>query len=267
MRKSCFSPKSGRLLHIWDRQNQPIIQLSGLDERALRQLAAPWQLSDNQIGRLEHASGGNPLFALELLQTANLETRLQEHPSLGDLALQKLVSLSSEAQYALQIASVIGYRFSYRLWKAMLTAEKLSSEKLPTLAGELERAGLLHLEPDGYRFAHDTLRTAIYTHIPAPQCRQLHAQALTILEGSGEVSTLDLLYHAQKAQNHARVASHALQAGDQALASFHYASAVGFFTQALEALPPDDYHTHYQALSGRMRAYEVLANRAPSGMI
>jgi len=256
-----LQPAAWSFLHTWDQENEVIIQLTGLGLRELGELAMPWHLNGDKIEKLATASGGNPMFALELLRTEELEIHLQDHPTLSELALQKMIVLSAEAQYALQIAAIIGYHFTYSLWEAIIAAENIDALKIPLLAGELERPGMLHLRADGYSFAHDTLRSAIYTHIPSPQRRQLHQQALRILE-LGNAQTLDLLYHAQQAQAGEKVACYALLAGEQALASFNYTTAVTFFTLALETPHPEDAIHRFRAISGRAQASDVLANRA-----
>jgi tetratricopeptide (TPR) repeat protein len=245
----------------WDREGVPVIRLDGLLPAEMHELFLDRSLTSGQLARLAEVSGGNPLFALQLLHEDDLELRLSQDLVLADLVLLRLAHLSAPAQYALQLASVIGIAFDYAAWEAVLTLENQPADRLPALAGEAERAGLLHLGVSGYRFAHETLRAAIYVNIPSQARPGFHRRVLDVLSVSSDARPLDLLYHAMNAGEAAAVARYALLAGETASAGLQYEAAAGYFIRALEALPPDDAAGRYRAWLGRIRAHEILAER------
>jgi DNA-binding SARP family transcriptional activator len=255
-------PPAWATLQSWDAAGALVIQLGGLSQTELGELAVAYgcgPLSPAEMAQLNQASAGNPLLALALLQGGGLSETHQGPealigpPALVALMLQRLEALSPGAHTALQAAAVLGYRFAYPLWEMLCAA----AAALP----ELEQAGLIVIEPDGYRFAHDTLRACAYAHIPARQRRKLHQQALVALERWAPRDTAALLHHAEQAGDHEATARYALSAGEQALAASAFQAALRWCTQALEALPHDDLDRRYTALRGRLRALDILADR------
>jgi tetratricopeptide (TPR) repeat protein len=246
-------------LDQWDRASVPVMHLKGLGADELAELvhAGGTSLDARRQQQLLTLSGGNPLLALSLLAEGDFD-HLPATASLFGQMSRHLATVSAEARAALEAAAVIGYRFHYELWQQVAG---VLPGRLPLLAGELEQAGLIHLEEEGYRFAHDTLRAHVYTGTAAGERRQLHGQALISLEGSRPDETLSLLHHAAQAGDRAAIARLALQAGQEALAAFAYQAAVDYFSQALANLAPADWPGRYTALLGRQQAYDVLAQR------
>lgn len=252
------------MLRAWDQAGETVTRLRGLGPEELRQLAAAQgrpELTPAQLSELETASGGNPLLALALLSARDLEGLLAEKPSFVELIARRLAALSAEANLALQAAAVIGYQFDYVLWAAVAEQHGLPGSTLPRLAGELEQAGLLVLEADGYRFAYDTLRAGVYAQIPAGVRRQIHQSALAAVARYASHQVLALLHHAEQAGARPEVARYALQAGEQALAGFTPQAAARYFAQALEASDADDLASRYEAVRGRLQALEMLTDR------
>ena len=254
-------PAVWEMLRQWDRAGVPVLHLAGLGLDELRELAHSQGLTTAQLEQLAATTGGNPLFALNLLHTENLDARLKNPASLPELALEQIAPLSAHAQYALQIASVIGAELDYPTWEGVLARENIPSTQLPALAGEMERAGLLHLDRMRYRFAHDILRASLYNRLPAHTRQHLHQQVLNVLLQLAPTHTLDLLYHARQAGAFPQVARFSLQMGEQALSSFNYAAAVEYFSQALDIFSHEEASHRYRTLLGRIRAYEILGDR------
>lgn len=254
-------PEVWKYLQKWDQEGVPVIRLTGLTLEELRELVTFRSLSNTQLERLAKTTGGNPLFALQLLDEKNLENRLAQDISLADLALQRVLPLSSQAQYALQIASVLGVEFDLSTWEAVLKRENIPVETLSNLAGEIERAGIFQLTQGGYRFAHDTLRASIYTNMPEQVRKNFHRQVLSVLSQKATTRVPDLLYHAQQTEAKLQIAMYAHQSGEQALNSFNYAAAAKYFTLALESIPETDKVQRYRTLVSLTRAYEILGSR------
>jgi DNA-binding SARP family transcriptional activator/tetratricopeptide (TPR) repeat protein len=250
--------EAAALLQAWQRQGVPCITLHPLDEPALCELAAIHRsvpLTNAQIEQLHLASGGNPLLALSLLQ-ANALDDTSMPVSLTQLLQRRLDTVSAEACQALAVAAVLGYRLDYRCW-----SEISASPALPQLARELESAGLLMLESDSYRFAHDTLRSYVYEQLSPSERRELHRRALPVLERHTPDDALALLRHAEQAGLQDRVVVYALLSGEQALASLAFLAAARAFSQALASLATVDLAQRFRATRGLVRALDVLAER------
>ena len=244
-------------LEGWDRQGRPLIHLEGLSPTALAELAAAQNtaVSPQQLQQLHRASGGNPLFVQTLLAAEDW-AEIDERPSLNQLLQRRLDNLSPGHRLALQAASVIGYQFDYATWTAVLG--NMPALLLPTLAGELEQEGLLVLEKESYRFAHDTLRACIYQGMVANRREALHRQILTILQESHQPDPLRCLHHAQQLDEAGAIARFAVQAGREAAATFNQQGALAYFSQALAAVEVGS-EGWVQAVDGRIQAAITLA--------
>jgi DNA-binding SARP family transcriptional activator/predicted ATPase len=247
----------------WDQHGETVLALSGLspdDLHALVQRQAGRSLSVAQLAALSAATGGNPLLALELAQVDDLEQLVVDRPSVAALARRWLDALSGPARRALGACAAIGFEFKYSVWEHVLAAEGWPAETLPALGGELERAGLLNLTTAGYRFRHDTLRAVAYRDTPDAERTRWHQLILAVLEAQ-PAGPIECLHHAVQAGDAAAIAQHARQAGDRALAGYAYRAAADYYRQALEALPSHPSPARFEALSGRITALRVLADR------
>ncbi|MFO7539226.1 MAG: tetratricopeptide repeat protein [Chloroflexota bacterium] len=246
-------------LETWDRQGRPLIHLEGLSPTALAELAAAQEadVSPEQLRQLHQASGGNPLFVQTLL-SEDKWPELADRPSLTQLLQKRLNNLPATSLLALQAAAVIGYQFDYATWTTVL--DQIPTAELPTLAGEMEQEGLLILEKESYRFAHDTLRACIYHDTPPERRQSLHRQILAHLSRSPQPDPLVCLRHAQQLDDPATIAQFAVQAGQAAAAAFNQQAALTYFSQALTALGEQtDKDLWQQAINGRIQAAISLA--------
>jgi tetratricopeptide (TPR) repeat protein len=261
------------LLQHWDRSGSAtVLPLAGLDEETLapllhRRMSGP--ATPERIHAIWEASGGNPLLALGLAATDEAELAVTVRPSLALLALRRFARLSPAAQAALEAAACLGTSFRYLHWEAMWRCAGYPEEQLPLLAGELERAQQLLLAGDAYRFAHDTLRSAVYQQTDALQRHRWHRHALAALEADHAADLPALFHHAHRADIAAGIVRYGRQAGQQALAGFSFQSAGAYFSAALAALPALDAETdaerrrlEAELLTGRAQAYRVLGQRA-----
>lgn len=245
-------------LNTWEHKGATILRLAGLEPQALAEMAralGQGPLSTAALARLHQASGGNPLLAQNLLELDDPAAQ----PELLALQRRRLTQLSDASLLVLQAAAVLGLHFDYDLWEEVISG--VPTAELPTLAGELEERRLLILEADGYRFNHDTLRACVYLETPAERRQWLHGRAVTAYAHRRPEATLSLLYHAQEAGDDTAVAHYALLAGEQSLKRFANQAARQQFTQALAALPPQDWPNRYAALLGRVRAIGSMGDR------
>ena len=247
-------------LNKWDQAGAAVIELQGLSLDELDGLARSQRVPLNtaQLENLVSVSGGNPLYALEILRSGDLERPSWHNLPLAELASQHLAALSALAQYVLQAAAILGYRFEYSLWEAVLERARFDLHQLPGLCGEIESAGLLLPEADGYRFQHDIIRSAIYSHLPPAVGREWHARALAVLMARPTAVVEQKLFHARQAGDQVASADFAFLAAEQALASFAYQEAQEYFSLALDLLPAGDSERRYRAFRGRQQACAVL---------
>jgi predicted ATPase len=126
--------------------------------------------------RIATQSGGNPLFAQQLVALAREapEEPLDTPPSLEALIGSRLDRLDAAALRTIRRASVIGRRF------ALDELADLSPDESPDRAlAELERRGLIHrTKEDGlYRFHHALVRDVAYRGTPKVERAELHERA------------------------------------------------------------------------------------------
>lgn len=282
-------------IEAWEAAGMPLIPLSGLSPAELDELAqgSGFRTQDSRfrsstgsdgassknppsgtmatgesngaaaavMAQLYAASNGNPLIALTLLRADALHADAPP-PDLSRLVERRMALLAPELRRAVQAAAVLGARVAYTLWEGTLAAAQLAPEQLPALAGELERRGFLVPEGAGYRFAHDTLRSAIYADLPSASRQRWHTLALDIARQAHPADPQLHLYHAVGADNAPAVAAAALAAGRRALEGLAPSSAMHFFTQALDALPASAAAQRYTAVLGRYDAAAILADTA-----
>ncbi len=287
----------------WDRGDELVLHLGGLQEAELADLVrhhasqGPGDLADRiSLARLREQTGGNPLLVLALLEARDAPQ--DSPPSMERLAEHRLALLSSEARQHVDVAAVLGPRFDYETWQGVAQQAGLSGEGLPSAAGELERAHVLALDGNGYRFVHETLWAEVYRRIASKERQRWHRAALEYLQrlAQAEVihevlqgglhegispeerrrwhrATLEqlqrmvqvepatLLYHAVGSGDPVAVARHALAAGETALAQSGFVQALEHFEQALAHLSAADGPSRYRALRGKVQALGFLGRQ------
>lgn len=135
-------------------------------------------------GRVVAASGGNPLFALEL---ARNDTAPDDLPrSIKDLVRDRLDRLPEESADVLRWASVFGPQFSSSQLQHVIS---LSLDKLISAFETLERHRFLRTSEssasDVYEFVHHLVQQAIYTSLSEPRRRLMHLKTARALESTG----------------------------------------------------------------------------------
>jgi len=157
-------------------------------------------------------------------------------PSVRALILARLAKLKPPARQLVQASAVLGTQATAQLlWQVAELGVQAGIEALE----EAVRSGMLREEAGGpgagrlgsYRFAHDLIREVVYTELGSVRRLVLHQCALTWLEAEGARAS-ELAYHA-KASGEAEAAyRYGVQAGDEAMAVFAVADAIGHYEQA-----------------------------------
>jgi DNA-binding SARP family transcriptional activator len=163
----------------------PVLRLFALDESEATELVeavlAQVGAQDVDSAALALASGGLPLFAVELGRalTADAEHRMPEH--LGDLMAARIDSLDPDAREVLADASILGSTF----WAEAIGASGAALETL------LRREFIRSVRPSSvmgcteFRFRHDLIRDAAYGRLLRSDRAAGHLRAARWWHGLG----------------------------------------------------------------------------------
>jgi tetratricopeptide (TPR) repeat protein len=263
--------------------NQGLLERVALGQLALEETATlahaelgGGQVSDDLAQALQRATEGNPFFLLEtvrllrqrdelVLQDGRWQRRVSgsDDPPLPETVSQaiadRVAHLGSQAQQALEVASIFGQAFAYAPLRRM---GGWSEAEVENALAEAQEAGLIvHVQSlagheaghddsnssDGYahdtpyRFSHALMQQAIYLAIPRPRRARLHHAAGIALEdlppGALARRAAEVAQHFLASDDMTRLERalpHVLTAGDYAYrlyawgeAEQHYQRAVG----------------------------------------
>jgi len=231
---------------------------------------------------LDHAEG-NPFYVEEVIRSLidngaivydeMMEqweaTRRVEDIAIPDtlqgVLMARIDRLEEEPRRVLQMASVIGRIFLYRVLSAITREEMELDQRLLTLQREemiRERARVPELE---YIFKHHLTQEAAYNGLLRRERRSFHrqvAEALERLFPDRVEEQLGLLArHWEQAGERERAVEYLQRAGEQAAAQFANAEAVGYFTRALDLTPEENLTARYVLLLARERVHDVQGAR------
>jgi predicted ATPase/DNA-binding SARP family transcriptional activator len=218
------------------------LSLGGLSTMDIRDLASsiPGLAADAEaIGTHVHAvSGGNPLFAIELLRES-AETGMREASS---RFLQAMIEVrtsraSEKAQKIAEIASVVGATFDADLLRE---ASGLPEDVVLDALGELlarnlvREVGRVHF---AFAFSHQLIADTIYNEIETQRRRQWHRRvAATIERLSSDRDDVagSLASHYDRAGDAESAAQYYLAAAQRSFAVFANQEAVASATRGLD---------------------------------
>jgi class 3 adenylate cyclase/tetratricopeptide (TPR) repeat protein len=224
---------------------------------------------------------GNPFFLEESVQTL-VETQvlvgergayrlaqplasLQMPATVQAVLAARIDRLPPEEKHLLQTAAVIGNEVPFPLLQAI--AELLEAGLQRGLA-HLQATEFLYetrLFPEReYTFKHALTHEVAYGSLLQERRRALHARIVTALEGlAGDRLTEQverLAHHALRGEVWDKALAYCQQAGEKAMARSAHREAVGYFEQALSALPhlPETCDTREQAIDLRLALRTAL---------
>jgi class 3 adenylate cyclase/tetratricopeptide (TPR) repeat protein len=182
--------------------------------------------------------------------------------------------LPPEAKRLLQTAAVIGTEVPLPLLQAIA---ELPEAALHRGLAHLQAAEFLYetrLFPDHeYTFKHALTHEVAYSSVLQERRRVLHARivgALEALAGERVVEQVErLAHHALRGEVWDKALTYFRQAGEKALARSAHRDALGYFEQALSALPhlPEQRHTREQAIDLRLAMDSALRPSGDAGRI
>jgi len=269
-----------------------LIPLAPLTDQATRQLAKEIfqrveDVPEQVIDLIAERSEGMPYYTEEMvnwfIDREILDTRgekwqffpekLKEQPlpaTLQHLLLTRLSDLSQPERAALQRGAIFGRRF----WTGGV--EALGVPGGAEVLGHLQPRGFLERQPESafqgdteWSFHQNLLQEVTYESVLKRERAALHKVAAGWLERQArQAGRLDefaglLGDHCERAGELSASADWYQRAGQRAFNQGAPREAVGFYTRALELLPPVDRERRWQALLGREEALSVLAEAQP----
>jgi class 3 adenylate cyclase/tetratricopeptide (TPR) repeat protein len=249
------------------------------------QYAAPLQaLKRLLIERTE----GNPFFLEESVRTlvetgvlvgepgayrlAQPVDRLQMPATVQAILAARLDRLPPEEKRLLQTAAVVGTEVPLPLLQAIA---ELPEATLHSSLAHLQAVEFLYetrLFPDRvYTFKHALTHEVAYGSLLQERRRGLHARIVKVFEALGGDRVAEqverLAHHALRGEVWGKALAYCRQAGEKAMARLAHREAVGYFEQALSALPhlPETRDTHEQAIDLRLALRTALLPSGNSG--
>ena len=183
------------------------------------------------LARIAQASGGNPLFALEIARAlaASGEGSGAQRPlpvprSVQTLAAERVGALSLAAREAVLVAAAL----SRPTIETVAAALEVEREALPAIL-EAEQAGVLVSEQGRVRFTHPLLASAVYGAASDARRGQLHRRLAAVVSDEEERAR-----HLAQSATHAdeATASTVEQAARQAALRGAFDAAVELFAAA-----------------------------------
>ncbi|MCP4543358.1 MAG: AAA family ATPase, partial [Chloroflexi bacterium] len=212
---------------------------------------------------LSHAEG-NPFYVEEIIRSLMDDetivrdvaaSRWRATRDVADIAIPdtlhgvlmaRIDRLQEETKRVLQLASVIGRLFFYRVLAEIAREERRLDTHLLTLQREemiRERMRTPELE---YIFKHQLTQEAAYNGLLKKERRVFHrqvAEALECLFPERVEEQLGLLaHHWERAEEPQKATKYLLRAGDQARMAYAHAEAIDYYQRALTLLKEQEKH-------------------------
>ncbi|WP_291297040.1 AAA family ATPase, partial [Elioraea sp.] len=224
-----------------------------LPEGEAEQLAARL-LGDGAGGtarRIAERSGGNPLFVEEevaaQLAPPRIESGSRVSPTVRSLLATRIDRLDDASKAVLEALAVLGEPSDEATIGAVTG---VAPKAVPQAAAILAAAGLARGEGIGpaarWTCRHALYQDVAYIGMTFSRRRALHAVAAASLADSGGAGPETIARHARTGEAWELAVAHGREAGRRAAARNANRAAIGFFTEALEAL--DHLHESEETL-------------------
>ncbi|MEA2136090.1 MAG: eukaryotic-like serine/threonine-protein kinase, partial [Solirubrobacteraceae bacterium] len=228
------------------------LDVAGLSEAELEDFVGLETAAPVAVGALHEQTGGNPLFAGEIVRLQSVEGRRSVPQSVRAVIARRLTHLSEACNRALVLASVLGREFAI---DALARLSDVSEDELLDLLDEAITARVVSDVPGvpgRARFAHVLIRDTLYEGLSGARRVMLHRRAVDALETLyGDESgphLAELAHHAIAGRDDERAVDYATRAADRALASLADEEAARQYETALAALGDSDESTRCRLL-------------------
>jgi predicted ATPase len=227
---------------------RPLGPLSDAEARELLAELAPDDLEEPVAQELTVRAEGNPFFLEHLLRlyvesgqlpdTGTLAMTVVRHelPSaLESLLVARIDALPSRARRLVQVAAVIGRRFSGRLVEGVVGAEHFQEAVSSLLRLDILRERRAAPERE-YEFTHGLLREAALSALPRSRRREIYRMVAVTIERTFadelEPHLEQLAFYNARAGDLPRALWYLLQAAERASAVHAYTQAAQLWTRA-----------------------------------
>jgi DNA-binding SARP family transcriptional activator len=197
------------------------------------------KLDPELVARLWEETAGNPLFVIEAVRAGILadSSEVALTPTIRSVLRARLAQLTDSARRLVELAAVVGQRFSIRL---LSSASRIAEPDLVEDVDQLWRRRIIRDHGQVYDFSHDKLRAVALEMISPARRRQLHrAVADAIAREHGEdvdAAAARLAAHYDQAGMIENAIDAYRVAGEQAVAVSALDEAVTLFRRALALL-------------------------------
>jgi predicted ATPase/class 3 adenylate cyclase len=231
---------------------------------------------------LAHAEG-NPFYVEEIIRSLVDSRAIVRDEETGhwratrevdDIALPdtlqgvltaRIDRLQEETKRVLQLASVVGRVFFYRVLAEIAREERELDARLLALQREQlirERARVPELE---YIFKHELTREAAYNGLLKKERRIYHqqvAEALERLFPERVEEQLGLLaHHWERAKDAEKAIAYLRRAGERAAVQHANDEAADYLSRALDLMPEEEIADRYALLLAREKTYDLQGKR------
>lgn len=246
-------PLSQTLGSLIREPNYRRVQLSGLSLPEVSdyiEVNGRPSVADDAAEIVHRRTNGNPLFVGEIVRLLGPEQFGADHEwatvipeGIRDAIRRRLTRMSADCNRVLQIGSVIGRQFDYRLLRPL--ADGLDEHGLLEALEEALAARMLEEVPqtDGWhQFTHALVQDTLAEEFSSTRRARLHARIAEKMEAlygdDAGGHAAELAYHFASAQTvlgTEKCAMYSLLAGEQALDAYAYEEAIQHFRRALAA--------------------------------
>jgi len=213
------------------------------------------QLPDGFVESIFKETEGNPYFIEEVIKSLVTEGILDladphwyirfelaavKIPStVNDLVMRRINNLDQETKKILEIASVIGEKFTLDLLTGVTNMpEEDLVDKLDALIENKLLTEVSGTGADKYSFTHKLIREVTYNGLSRAKGRLLHKKVGECLENMPEKAidkeVYALAYHFSQGNVTDKAVDYTLMAGDKASSSFAPEDAINYYNRALE---------------------------------
>ncbi len=232
-------------------RNTRRVSLVPLSPGAVEIMAAD---SGLDAAQLYQATGGNPFYVTEVMQTG-LD---RVPPSARDAVLARAARLGPQASGVLYAAALIGATVQPQLLERAAATS-------PEMVDELAESGLLVADGATLRFRHEIARRAVEEAIPGHRRPAIHARILAALRDTGCEDHAQLAFHAEAAGERPAALRHATLAGRRAVELGSHCEAAAQFERALRFAgdePAAALAARYDDLADELRMIDSLDGAA-----
>jgi DNA-binding SARP family transcriptional activator/predicted ATPase len=237
------------------------VELSPLDRPQTLALAQAVGYSADD-DRLFASSGGNPLFALEIVR-AHAQSDVTAPDTLETLIQGRLRQLDEPTRELIPWMAALGRSFNP---STLATVADCPLPRLLNAIDQLEQHGIIRPSSAmtgelSYNFAHDIVRQVAYEQFSEPRRNLMHthiAQALNTIATSTSPLINDVAHHADLGGDHQLAATACGMAAERCLRVFAYAEAAELTQRGIRHCPyletGDRIHLHLNLLKVGVKA-------------